>query len=101
MTHPPTICVTGETQLRPVLQTDQLWNPWLVRPTNYHFEPRASSACGSAQRPVLPGSGEGVCASVVVPFVSHSVATPRNVATGVIRDHGKVTRKHGKPKADV
>jgi hypothetical protein len=40
---------------------------------------QASPACGSAQRPVLPGSGEGVCASVVVPFFDRaSVAHGNN-----------------------
>lgn len=87
ITHPPTICATGETRSRPALRMDQSWNPWLVRPASYH-SPQASSACGSAQRPVLPGSGEGVCASVKSfrPAVVHeSNSDGRNVGNAQIQ----------------
>lgn len=39
---------------------------------------QAAPACGSAQRPVLPGSGEGVGA-FVKSFPMRSLSTPRNV----------------------
>lgn len=63
LTHPPTICATGETRSRPALRMDQSWNPWLVRPASYH-SPLASSACGSAHTPSVIGVSSGCCASV-------------------------------------